>query len=168
MRDGLEQEAVDFIGGLDGSYTDEYSDFGRFATADPCPLVTAAASGWVRIVECLLDRHVPVDSFGDDGSTPLFAAVDAIDEEWGLGMLLILLRRGADPNLPAWAGIRPLTRSVYVKARVAFQVLLIFGADPNLCDEDDGFASVRKLRDTNRFPRDWISDLRRFCRSGTR
>src|SRR5258708_20217073 len=73
----------------------------------PAGLQAAAGLGDIRQTALLLDQGVAVDARDADGRTPLMLAV----AQGRLGILRLLLARGADPNAVDNAGHRPLQQA---------------------------------------------------------
>jgi len=96
------------------------------AAGDP-ELVAAARNRDPRQVRDLLDRSTDVNSRSDDGSTALLWAAHWNDVETAT----LLVRAGADPNLPNEFRMTPLSQACLNGSSPLVDLLLAAGASPN-------------------------------------
>jgi len=94
-------------------------------------LVSAAASGEIRLTNCLLANGADVDTRTRGGETPLGAAAAA----GGTEIARVLIARGADVNKhTTFSGETPLTMAAQMNRAEMVRFLLDHGADPGARD----------------------------------
>ena len=104
------------------------------SSADPpghaaqSPLLSAACSGDLEMVEVLLDCDADVNSRSRDGTTPLYAATYEPHPQT-LHIVRLLLEHGANPNLRDDGGIAPLHCASFHGNVEVVRLLLKYGAD---------------------------------------
>jgi ankyrin repeat protein len=124
------------------------------------PLVSAVRGGALQVVRRLINCGADVCFRPTDGFRPVDVAIfAALEHPAGLACLAYLLKSGADPNLPGSAGIRPIHRAVIEENFAAFQLLIAYGADPFLLD-DDRYPDSAYLRITKRKLAHFMETLR--------
>lgn len=89
----------------------------------------AVMNGNLKDVEFVLNRGNDVNKLDQFGIPPL---VYAVQHQRGTDVINLLLKRGANPNLPSCDGSLPLEYAVLLNDRQAVQLLMERGADPNL------------------------------------
>ncbi|XP_071772047.2 ankyrin repeat domain-containing protein 34B [Centroberyx gerrardi] len=115
--------------------------------SDCSPLISAAASGKLRLVRLLLEGGAQVNGRNPKGETPLLAACKTLrGEPTGpetVKLLTYLLQNKADPNAQDRAGRTPLMYACMERAgaQVA-SALLSAGADPSMEDYSGASALV--------------------------
>ncbi|XP_071390254.1 ankyrin repeat domain-containing protein 34B [Centroberyx affinis] len=115
--------------------------------SDCSPLISAAASGKLRLVRLLLEGGAQVNGRNPKGETPLLAACKTLrGEPTGpetVKLLTYLLQNKADPNAQDRAGRTPLMYTCMERAgaQVA-SALLSAGADPSMEDYSGASALV--------------------------
>lgn len=91
-------------------------------------LVWVARLGRIEAVNAVLDSGVPIDSLSSDGRSALVSAVNSDNTD----LVIMLLERGADPNLVVGAGVRTL---VYAQNVDVAALLIANGAVVDVGDE---------------------------------
>ena len=86
--------------------------------------------GYQKSVEVLKKHKNNINARNKDGKTPLIAAFTKPDK------LKMLIKQGADVNLPDLNGRTPLMTAVYPVQHESIKILLGAGADPNLHSKD--------------------------------
>ncbi|KAM3870966.1 uncharacterized protein ACN63O_004199 [Diretmus argenteus] len=115
--------------------------------SDCSPLISAAASGKLRLVRLLLEGGAQVNGRNTGGETPLLAACKVLRGEptrpETVKLLTYLLQNKADPNAQDRAGRTPLMYACMQQAgaQVA-STLLAAGADPSMEDNSGASALV--------------------------
>ncbi|XP_034419449.1 ankyrin repeat domain-containing protein 34A [Cyclopterus lumpus] len=138
--------------------------------SDSSPLISAAASGKLRLVRLLVEGGARVNGSDPRGETPLLAACRALRGEPAgpapLKLLTYLLHNKADPNARDRAGRTALMYACMERAgaRVA-SALLAAGADPSAEDDSGASALVYAI---NAQHRPTLKVLVDACRAGGR
>jgi ankyrin repeat protein len=104
-------------------------------------LIPAVLDGDIAKVNMLLDNQAEVDidwRAGGDGTTALATAAGHNKLE----IAQLLLRRGADPNIPGALGVPPLLAATSAGSEEIVQLLLDAGADPNVSEARFGFSPL--------------------------
>jgi hypothetical protein len=96
--------------------------------AGQSPLLSAACSGDLEMVQVLLDYKADANSRSDDGLTPLNSALDAIHPQT-LHVVRLLLENGAKPNVRTNYGRSPLHAASRCGSLEVVRLLLKHGAD---------------------------------------
>jgi len=86
--------------------------------------------GYQKSAELLKKHKNNINARNKDGKTPLIAAFTKPDK------LKMLIKQGADVNLPDLNGRTPLMTDVYPVQHESIKILLEAGADPNLHSKD--------------------------------
>jgi len=99
-------------------------------------LVKAVREGNYSAVEALLEKNFPINGGTLTGDTPLLVAVMGGDEN--NKMVKLLLKNGANPNLPNWAflsshpAVPPLQLAAAKGYTDLVRILLNYGADATI------------------------------------
>ena len=92
------------------------------------PLLSAACSGDLEMVQVLLDYEADVNSRSEDSLTPLISALSAIHPQ-ALHVVRLLLENGAKPNVRTNYGETPLHAASRCGSLEVVRLLLKYGAD---------------------------------------
>ncbi len=114
------------------------------------PLCYAIAWSPIALIERLLDLGACVTPEVLDGFPPLISVLSG-DRPDALAVLGLLLRRGADPNERGLADMTPLHMAVARRDLPAVDLLLAFGADPDLPTRIDDMTTPREDAATQGF-----------------
>ena len=134
-------ELVEFLleAGTDIDATDEENG--------DTPLHWAALWGEIEIVRFLISRGAYLTPVGKDGDTPLGAAIFSVYRGFPPEIVEVFLSSGVDPNFSVdKEGPNPLHMAVDDTLTDVVEMLLDYGADPNVVDEDGNTPAVQALR----------------------